>query len=106
MELLVVNRTCNRRTTSFTISPLRISSVLGVIVSLFSFIYMCYVFCKALIYGDVVQGYPSLMVVILFMGGVQLLSIGILGEYVGRIFYETKHRPSYFVREYNGEIKK
>ncbi|WP_102407632.1 glycosyltransferase family 2 protein [Parabacteroides bouchesdurhonensis] len=91
--------------TSFTISPLRISSILGLIVSVFSFIYMCYVFGKALLYGDPVQGYPSLIVIILFLGGVQLLSLGILGEYVGRIFYETKRRPPYFVREYNGEYQ-
>ena len=89
--------------TSFTISPLRISSILGLVISLFSFIYMCYVLLKAIIYGDPVQGYPSLMIVLLFLGGVQLLSLGILGEYVGRIFYETKNRPAYFVRSYNGE---
>lgn len=89
--------------TSFTISPLRISSILGILVSLGSFVYMCWVFGKAILYGDPVQGYPSLMVVLLFLGGVQLLSLGILGEYVGRIFYETKQRPLYFVRGYNDQ---
>ena len=89
--------------TSFTISPLRLSSIIGVIVSLGAFFYMAYVFIEALIFGDPVKGYPTMMVVILLLGGFQLLSMGIMGEYLGRIFIETKNRPPYFARLYNGE---
>jgi len=89
--------------TSFTISPLRLSSLIGVIVSLGAFIYMAYIFIEALMFGDPVRGYPTMMVVILFLGGFQLLSMGIMGEYLGRIFIETKNRPPYFARLYNGK---
>ncbi|HCS11780.1 MAG TPA: glycosyltransferase, partial [Clostridiales bacterium] len=81
--------------TSFTTSPLRISTILGILVSIFSIIYMFIVLIKSLIWKDPVQGYPSMMVTILFLGGVQLVSLGIIGEYVGRIFNETKYRPLY-----------
>ena len=89
--------------TSFTTAPLRISTIVGFVVSLCAFIYMIYVFIKALIWGDPVQGYPTLVVLILFLGGIQLLSLGIIGEYIGRIYNETKNRPDYIVREFNGE---
>lgn len=85
--------------TSFSIAPLRLSTILGIIISLFAFIYMCYFLVKTLIVGDVVQGFPTLIVVVLFLGGVQLLSIGIIGEYIGRIFIETKNRPVYLVKK-------
>ena len=88
--------------TSFTSAPLRISTVMGFVVSLLAFLYMIYVFIKALIWGDPVQGYPTLMTVVLFLGGVQLLSLGIIGEYLGRIFHETKNRPVYIARETAG----
>ena len=86
--------------TSFTIAPLRLSTMIGIIVSLIAFIYMCVIIAKTLIWGEDVQGFPTLMVVILFLGGVQLLSLGIIGEYLGRIFHETKNRPVYVVKEY------
>lgn len=89
--------------TSFTSAPLRISTIIGFVVSLCAFLYMIYVFIKALIYGDPVQGYPTLVILILFLGGIQLLSLGIIGEYIGRIYNETKNRPDYIVREFNGE---
>jgi glycosyltransferase involved in cell wall biosynthesis len=89
--------------TSFTTAPLRISTFIGIIVSLIAFLFMCYVLAMTLIFGDPVQGYPTLMTVILFLGGVQLLSLGIIGEYLGRIFYETKHRPVYIISEYESE---
>ena len=85
--------------TSFTTAPLRIATILGVVVSLVAFLFMCYVLVTTLIWGDPVQGYPTLMTVILFLGGVQLLSLGIIGEYLGRIFHESKERPVYIVRE-------
>ena len=89
--------------TSFTNLPLRISTVVGFIVSMLAFIYMIYVFIKALIWGDPVQGYPSLVILLLFLGGIQLLSLGIIGEYIGRIYNETKNRPDYIVRHFNDE---
>lgn len=89
--------------TSFSTAPLRISSVTGATVSIGAFLYMIYILLKTLIFGDPVQGFPTLIIVILFLGGLQLLSIGILGEYIARIFNETKQRPTYIAREYNGE---
>lgn len=87
---------------SYTIAPLRIASVLGFIISAFAFTYALWILIKTLIWGDPVAGYPTIMVVILFLGGVQLLSIGIIGEYLGRVYTETKNRPVYFARTYNG----
>lgn len=88
--------------TSFSTAPLRISTVIGLLVSMAAFLYMLFILIKTLICGDPVQGFPTIMTVMLFLGGVQLLTIGILGEYVGRIFNETKCRPTYLAREYNG----
>lgn len=88
--------------TSFTTAPLRLATVLGFAVSIVAFIYMCYVLVKTLLWGDPVAGYPTLIIVILFLGGVQLISLGIIGEYLGRIFNETKDRPAYIVREIKG----
>lgn len=87
--------------TSFTTAPLRISSILGFVIAILSFGLMLFHLIKALIWGDPIQGFPTLVVLILFLGGIQLLSIGILGEYLGRVFNESKHRPVYIVREYN-----
>lgn len=86
--------------TSFSVTPLRISSILGSIISLVAFVYMIIIIAKTLIWGDPVAGYPSLMCIILFLGGIQLLSLGIIGEYLGRIFNETKNRPTYVARQY------
>ena len=88
--------------TSFTTTPLRLSTSLGLTVSVLTVLYMLYFLIKTLIIGDPVQGFPTLIVVILFLGGVQLLSMGIIGEYLGRIFNETKRRPPYFIREEEG----
>ena len=87
--------------TSFSTAPLKISTIIGILVSLLSFILMFIYLLKALIYGDPVQGFPTLITVILFLGGIQLLSLGIIGEYLGRIFIETKNRPVYLVKESN-----
>jgi len=89
--------------TSFTTAPLRISSILGLIVSVIAFIFIIVVVVKTTLFGDPVAGYPSLMAVVLFLGGIQLMSLGIIGEYIGRIFNETKQRPLYIVEEYHGE---
>jgi hypothetical protein len=72
---------------------------LGFAVATLSLTYAVVVIYKTIIYGNNVRGYPSLMVTILFLGGVQLLSIGVLGEYLGRTFNEAKRRPLYFVGE-------
>ena len=86
--------------TSFTIIPLKISSYIGVVTSLMSLLYAVYILSKTLFLGDPVPGYPSLMVVICFLGGLQLLAIGIIGEYLGRMFIEAKQRPLYLTNRY------
>lgn len=93
--------------TSFTTAPLRIASVFGGIISLFAFLFIIYLVIRPLFGVETGDGYSSLMAAILFLGGVQLLSLGIIGEYVGRIFNESKQRPLYFVEEYHeGTTKK
>ena len=84
---------------SFTTAPLRVSAILGLIVSVVAFIYMCVVLAKTLLWGEPVAGYPTIIVLILFLGGVQLISLGIIGEYLGKTFNEVKNRPVYVVRE-------
>lgn len=86
--------------TSSTVLPLRISSFLGILVSIFALLYMLFLFFRTLIFNDSIPGYPSMMSVILFLGGVQLISLGIIGEYLGKIFIETKGRPVYLIEEY------
>ncbi len=87
--------------TSFTTSPLRWAAILGIIISCAGFIYMLAIILKTLIYGVDVSGYASMMVVILFLGGIQLIFLGLIGEYLGRAFYEAKRRPLYFIDSYN-----
>jgi hypothetical protein len=87
--------------TSFTIAPLRIATYVGLTTSVGAFTYALFVIYKTLVYGDPVQGYPSLMVIILFLGGVQLMSLGVIGEYLGRMFNETKQRPLYFINSFS-----
>lgn len=89
--------------TSYTTTPLRVSIVAGLLVSLLAFAYLIFMFMKTLIWGEAVSGFPTLICVILFLGGMQLLALGIIGEYVGRIFNETKGRPPYVVEQYNSE---
>lgn len=83
--------------TSFSTVPLRLATWVGVLSSLLAFLYGLWVFGKAVVLGDPVHGYPSLMVVILFLGGVQLLALGVIGEYLGRNYAESKQRPLYFI---------
>lgn len=92
--------------TSFTTAPLRLSSIAGIVVSLFAFIYIVYLVFRTVLFGTDLAGYPSMMAVILFLGGVQLLSLGIIGEYIGRIFNETKRRPLYLIEELHRGNKK
>lgn len=95
--------------TSFTTSPLRISFIFGLLISSVAFFWILYLLIRPLFGVPTGGGYSSLMSVILFLGGVQLLAIGIIGEYIGRIFIETKNRPVYLIqdlKEYDRKIKK
>lgn len=85
--------------TSFSTVPLRLWSYIGGCISLLALVYAGYLVVDKVLFGNSVPGYPSLMTAILFLGGVQLIGIGILGEYVGRIYMEAKHRPKYVVKE-------
>ncbi|WP_339278982.1 glycosyltransferase family 2 protein [Paenibacillus sp. FSL W8-1187] len=85
--------------TSFTFAPLQLFTYFGVTVSLASFLYAIFMVIRTTLYGNPVPGYPSLMVAILFFSGVQLMTLGIIGEYIGRIYNESKRRPLYLTRE-------
>ncbi|NYT81767.1 glycosyltransferase family 2 protein [Alcaligenaceae bacterium] len=85
--------------TSFSIAPLRLAMATGLVTALFGVLFTLWVVVKALVLGDPVQGYPSLISMIAILGGVQLLSIGLVGEYIGKTYYETKRRPVYIVRD-------
>jgi glycosyltransferase involved in cell wall biosynthesis len=86
--------------TSFSIGPLKIATYVGLLTALASFLAAGVIIYKTIVYGDAVRGYPSLMVVMLFLGGVQLMSLGMIGEYLGRMFNETKRRPLYLVNRF------
>ncbi|MDT8380546.1 MAG: glycosyltransferase family 2 protein [Desulfotignum sp.] len=83
--------------TSFSSAPLRIWLYLGIFTSLLSFLYGCFIVFKTLIYGVDVPGYASIVTIILFLGGIQLIGIGVIGEYIGRMYLETKRRPPYII---------
>lgn len=87
--------------TSFTTAPLRLATLLGFITGAGAIVYLIYTLVKAIIYGDPVAGYPTLICVMLFLGAVQLICLGIIGEYLGRVFNEAKHRPIYLVEDYH-----
>lgn len=84
--------------TSFSTLPLRLWSYVGSAIALMALFYAGYLVLDKLFFGNAVPGYPSLMTAILFLGGIQLMGIGILGEYVGRIYMEAKHRPRYVIK--------
>lgn len=86
--------------TSFTVSPLRWSAYLGFVIGFGALIYLLWTLVKVTIWGDPVAGFPTLICVILFLGASQLIAIGILGEYLGKIFNESKGRPVYLVEDY------
>ena len=90
--------------TSFSIIPLRLASIIGFLSALIGFFYGAVIVFKTLFFHEPVAGFTSLVVLITFFGGIQLLSIGIIGEYIGRIFNETKNRPLYVVKNIQGSI--
>lgn len=87
--------------TSFTTAPLRLATIFGAVCAAVAFVSFCWFFACTLVRGTPVPGYPSLFCGMLFFGGVQLLGLGIIGEYLGRVFMETKGRPLYLVAESN-----
>jgi glycosyltransferase involved in cell wall biosynthesis len=86
--------------TGFTVGPLKLATYLGLAVALFAVVFGTQLIVRTLIFGNPVAGYPSLMAVVLFLGGTQLVTLGIIGEYLGRVFNETKRRPLYLVERY------
>jgi glycosyltransferase involved in cell wall biosynthesis len=91
--------------TSFSVAPLKAASYVGVLTALTAIVYGIFVVIKTLLYGNPVPGYPSLVVVILFLSGMQLLAIGVVGEYLARMFIETKQRPLYLIRRHYQAMK-
>ena len=85
--------------TSFSTAPLRVWTYIGSIGALFAFFYGSFIAVRTIVFGVDVPGYASLLVSILFIGSLQLISVGVLGEYIGRIYIETKQRPTYIVRK-------
>jgi glycosyltransferase involved in cell wall biosynthesis len=85
--------------TSFSSAPLKLATYAGLTTAVLAFLFAAWVFGKALLFGDAVQGYPTLMVVILALGGVQLMALGMIGEYLGRMYMEVKQRPLYLIDE-------
>ena len=83
----------------FSVSPLSIASYSGILLFLLSIIMIIVIIVKTLVWGDPVAGYPSLVCIIMFIGGIQLLCIGVLGEYLSKTYLEAKHRPVYIVKE-------
>jgi polyisoprenyl-phosphate glycosyltransferase len=87
--------------TSFSIEPLKVATYIGVIVAILAILYAFYMIIQTIIFGNPVPGFPSLLVAILFLGGLQLMFLGIIGEYLGRTFNEVKQRPLYLVRQWD-----
>ncbi len=86
--------------TSFTVGPLKIASYLGLGIAFFAALYILQLLARTLLFGNPVAGYPSLMAAVLFLGGVQMMMLGVIGEYLGRVFNETKGRPLYIVERH------
>jgi glycosyltransferase involved in cell wall biosynthesis len=86
--------------TSFSTAPLKVATYVGALVSLLAFVFAGVVIVKTVLYGDPVRGFPSLMVAILLLGGIQLVSVGLIGEYLARVFDEVKGRPLYLLKHH------
>ncbi|MEN5116101.1 glycosyltransferase family 2 protein [Luteimonas sp. TWI662] len=87
--------------TSFSTAPLRLATYVGVFTAFGAFAFALWVIAKAMLFGDRVAGWPTMMAVILFLGGVQLVALGVIGEYLGRLYEESKQRPLYFIRDWH-----
>jgi len=87
--------------TSFTVAPLRVASLLGLLLAGSALFFGAWILFETIIFGQDVPGYPSLVVGLMVLGGVQLIMIGVLGEYIGKLLSEIKARPVYFVAEHN-----
>jgi glycosyltransferase involved in cell wall biosynthesis len=85
--------------TGFSTAPLRVATYIGLASAAMAFGYGAWIVAKTLLWGDAVQGWPTMMTVVLFLGGVQLVALGVIGEYLGRLFLESKQRPLYLVRD-------
>jgi len=92
--------------TSFSFLPLKVWSYIGLVISLLAFLYATFLVIRTLIFGVDLPGYASLMVTVLFLGGIQLITLGIIGEYLGRVYEEVKGRPLYLVRDSYGFDKR
>ena len=90
---------------AFTTAPLSVSTLLGTIISIIAFIYMIIIMARYLLYSDPVQGFATIMCTLLLLGGIQLLSIGVLGKYLEKTYVETKNRPIFIVKETNIDDK-
>ena len=86
---------------SFSTTPLKISSLIGLIISSLSFIYFLLTLIKTLIYGIDMPGYASTICIVTFIGGIQLIALGVIGEYLARTYIESKKRPNYFIKDTN-----
>jgi polyisoprenyl-phosphate glycosyltransferase len=86
--------------TSFTVMPLKFATYLGLLVATFAVVFGAQLVIRTLLFGNPVAGYPSIMAVILFLGGVQLITLGVIGEYLGRVSNETKRRPLFLVERF------
>ena len=84
---------------AFSTTPLYISSIMGFIICVAAFILACFYLIKTLVYGDPTTGFPSLVCIILFLGGIQLIGIGVVGMYLSKTYLETKRRPIYIIKE-------
>jgi len=91
--------------TAFSVAPLRVATLLGVLIALVAFVYGAQIVYETLVYGERVPGYPSLFVGVMVLGGVQLIMLGVVGEYIGKILYEIKGRPVYFVAEHAVKLR-
>jgi polyisoprenyl-phosphate glycosyltransferase len=87
--------------TAFSVAPLRVATMLGLLLAAVALIYGAQILYETLVYGESVPGYPSVFVGVMVLGGVQLIMLGVLGEYIGKILFEIKARPVYFVAEHD-----
>ncbi|WP_115559738.1 glycosyltransferase family 2 protein [Xanthomonas arboricola] len=91
--------------TGFSTVPLRVATYVGLLTAVFSLLFACWIVIKACVWGDPVAGWPTMMAVILFLGGIQLTALGLIGEYLGRLYDEAKQRPLYFIEDVLGSLR-